>query len=322
MKNNVTTEVSQQQEVVALRRKTKRFKYNHWQLTLMVLPAVLFVFVFSYLPMGGLIIAFKDYKFNLGMFGSPWSGFANFEFLVKTDTFYRLVRNTLGYNFTFIFMGMAFAVVVALMLDTVHKRIFVKVYQGSMFLPYFLSWIVVSYVTHALLDTNYGIINGIITKFGGDPISFYTETKYWPIIFVIANLWKAVGNNSLIYYGTIMGISPELYESASLDGCGYFGKVRYITLPHLKSTMIILGIMAVGGIFRCDYGMFMFLSKETGALQSVTDVLDTFILRSIRTSPNMGVPSAAGFLQSIVGFITVLTANAIVRKIEPENALF
>ena len=315
-------ELEKSTQVEKKKRKARKFKYNHWALTAMVFPAVLFVFIFSYLPMGGLIIAFKQYKFSLGIWNSPWNGIENFKFLVQTNTIFQLVRNTIGYNLLFIFLGMAFAVIVAVMLDTVHKRIFVKFYQGTMFLPYFLSWIVVSYVTHALFDVNYGIINTLIRNFGGTEISFYTEPKYWPFIFVIANLWKTVGNSSLIYYGTIMGISPELYESASLDGCGFFGKFRYITLPHLKSTMIILGIMAIGGIFRSDYGMFMFLGKESGALFDVTDVLDSFILRSVRSSPNLGVPSAAGFLQSIVGFLTVISANAIVRKIEPENALF
>ena len=314
---------NEEQPELVVKKKAKRFKYNHWALTLMVLPAVIQVFIFSYLPMSGLVIAFKDYKTGLGIWRSAWNGLDNFQILFKSQDFFLQVRNTLGYNLMFIFLGMAFAVLVAVMLDTVQKRIFVKVYQGSMFLPYFLSWVVVSYVTHALLDPTYGILTHLIQSFGGQ-VSFYSDPTWWPLIFVVANLWKTVGNNSLIYYGTIMGISPELYESASLDGCGFFGKFRYITLPHLKSTMIILGIMAIGGIFRSDYGMFMFLAKtqEGGPLVEITDTLDTFIFRSVRQGNSLGVTSATGLMQSVVGFLTVITANAIVRKIEPENALF
>lgn len=304
------------------KKKARKYKYNHWALTLMVLPALIHVFIFSYMPMGGLIMAFKKYNFRLGLLKSPFNGVENFKFLVQSNTFFQLVRNTIGYNVLFIICGILFAVTVAVLLDNINKKIFVKLYQGTLFLPYFLSWIIVSYVTHALLHPQYGIINSLIASMGGDKISFYTEPKYWPFIFVIASIWKTVGNNSLIYYGTIIGISPELYESASLDGCGWFQKLWYITLPHLKSTIIILFIMSIGSIFRSDYGMFMFLSKESGALSSVTETMDTFIFRSITNASNLGMPSAAGFLQSVVGFITVMAANAIVKKIEPENALF
>lgn len=302
--------------------KKRKYKYNHWALTLMVLPALIHVFIFSYMPMGGLIMAFKKYNFRLGLLKSPFNGIENFKFLVQSNTFYQLVRNTIGYNLLFIVFGTFCAVMVAVLLDNINKKFFVKLYQGTLFLPYFLSWIIVSYVTHALLHPQYGIINTIFASMGMDKISFYTEPKYWPFIFVLANIWKGVGNSSLIYYGTIIGISPELYESASLDGCGWFQKLRYITLPHLKSTVIILFIMGIGGIFRSDYGMFMFLSKDSGALSAVTDTLDSFIFRSITNASNLGMPSAAGFLQSIVGFVTVLITNAVVRKIEPESAMF
>ena len=303
-------------------RKKKKYRHGHWAMTAMLSPAVIFVFIFSYLPMVGLIIAFKQYKFNLGIFKSPWAGFSNFEFLLKSDTFLKLVRNTIGYNLAFIFLGMIFAVIVAVMLDTVHKKTFIKIYQSSMFLPYFFSWIVVSYITHALFQYDYGIINNIIRSFGGKEISFYSEPKYWPFILIFAGIWKGVGNSALIYYGTILSISPELYESASIEGCGYFGKFWYITLPHLKSTMIILTIMAIGGIFRSDYGMFYYLPKDSGALYSTVDVLDTYILRSIRFTGNMGSSSAAGFLQSIVGFVLVMTTNTIVKKLDPDSSLF
>ena len=314
-----TTKSVKVKEPALKKKKAKKFKYNHWALTLMVLPAVIHVFIFNYLPMSGLLIAFKDYRPRRGIFGSEWTGIKNFEFLIKGGDFFLQVRNTIGYNLMFIICGMMCAIIVAVMLDTINKRIFVKLYQVTMFLPYFLSWIVVSYVTNALFHPTYGMFEHIAAALGSGPLNFYTETKYWPFIFVIATIWKGVGNQSLIYYGTIMGISPELYESASLDGCGFFGKFRYITLPHLKSTMIILGIMAIGGIFRSDYGLFMFLPKAQTSthLKPVIETLDTYIFRSITDgSAALGKTAAAGFLQSIVGFITV------VRKIEPENAMF
>ncbi|MBO5060368.1 MAG: sugar ABC transporter permease [Clostridia bacterium] len=302
--------------------KKRKYRYGHWAMTAMLSPAVIFVFIFSYLPMIGLIIAFQNYKYNLGMFKSPFVGFDNFKFLVFSDTFMELVRNTIGYNMAFIIFGMVAAVLVAVMMDMVHKKVLVKIYQSTMFLPFFLSWIVVSYITHSLFQFDYGIINNLIRSFGGEGISFYSEGKYWPLILTVVSIWKSIGKNSLVYYGAILSISPELYESASLDGCGGFAKFRYITLPHLKSTMIILTIMAIGGIFRSDYGLFYYLPKDSGALLDWVDVLDTYILRSIRSTGNIGVSSAAGFLQSIVGFVLVVATNYVVKRIDEDSSLF
>ena len=288
----------------------------------MIFPPVLYLFIFCYIPMFGLIIAFKDYKFNLGIFGSKWNGLDNFRFLFESNTFGTLVKNTIGYNFIFIIVGTISAIFVALMLDVMKNKIFIKFYQGSMFMPYFLSWIVVSYVTHALFNYESGLLNSILAKMGAEGISWYSEPKYWPYILTILNVWKGIGYNSLVYYGTILSIDPALFEAATIEGCSYIRKLWNITLPHLKPTVIILTLLSIGGIFRSDYGLFFYIPKDIGALYKATDVLDTYILRSIRSIGNMGAASAAGFLQSVVGCIVVVTMNGIVRKVDNENSLF
>lgn len=304
------------------RKRRNPFNKSQAELTGLLIPAVLLVFVFSYLPMVGLIISFKDYKYNLGIFGSEWVGLDNFKYAFISNDFYIILRNTILYNLTFIVMGIVFGVLIALMLDAVGNRTFIKVFQSGMFLPHFLSWIVVSYISYAFLDVNVGIINKTLMKFGSQKISFYSEAKYWPIILCCFNVWKTMGFNSLVYYGAILGISPELYEAAAIDGCSYFRRVWHITFPQLKSTVIILVLMSLGGIFHSDYGMFFYLPKDIGALYKTTDVIDTYILRTLRLSGSVGGASAVGFLQSIVGFIVVIIANTLVKKVESESALF
>lgn len=292
------------------------------ELLLLQIPAIVYVFIFSYLPMIGLIIAFKDYKFDLGIFGSKWNGFDNFKYLLGSQTFYTLVRNTIGYNFASIFIGMFVSAVLALMLEAMTSKIAIKIYQSSMFLPVFLSWVVVSYISYALFAVDTGLINNILGHFGHDGISFYSETKYWPFILIFFGVWKGFGQTTLIYYGTLMSVDQEIVEAATIDGCGYIKRIFYILIPHLKQTMIMMFILAIGGIFRSDFGLFFYLPRDTGVLYSVTDVLDTYIMRSLRFSANVGMSSAAGFLQSVVGFITVVTVNTIVKKIDSESAVY
>lgn len=315
--------MNEQQAVIAPNKK-KRRRYNdgHWLLTLMALPGLLTIFIFKYIPMGGLIIAFKNYKYSLGILGSKWVGFKNFEFLFGSNTFSILVRNTVLYNIAFIILNIAVGVLLALFLDNIGRKGAIKVYQSSMFLPYFLSWIVISYISHALLDYNTGMINQMLKRAGMDGISFYSEEKWWPFILTFFNTWKGMGFNALIYYGTVIAIDSELYEAATIDGCGYFRRVKYITLPHLKPTVIILGLLALGGIFRSDFGLFYYLPAESGALYNVTDVLDTYITRSLLNTSSLGQSTATGFIQSVVGFVLIVSVNAVVRKYESENALF
>ncbi|MBP3360914.1 MAG: sugar ABC transporter permease [Clostridia bacterium] len=307
---------------VAGKHKKKKYGSTHWLLTLMALPGILIIFIFKYLPMGGLILAFKNYKYSLGILGSEWVGMKNFMFLFNSSTFSILVRNTVLYNLAFIVLNIVAGIMAALFLDNVMSKRGIKLFQTSMFLPYFLSWIVVSYISLSLLDYDKGIINQILGVFGQNSISFYSETKWWPAILIFFNTWKNLGFNALIYYGTIISIDSELYEAATIDGCGYFRRVKYITIPHLKPTVIILGLLALSGIFRSDFGLFYYLPADSGALYDVTDVLDTYITRSILNTSSLGQSTATGLVQSIVGLLLILTVNSVVRKYESESALF
>lgn len=302
--------------------KRKKHKEGTWELFAMQLPAILLVLVFSYLPMFGIIVAFKRYRFDLGIFGSPWNGFDNFKFLFGSNTFTTLIRNTLCYNIAFIFMGVIFSCFVAIVLEIITNKYAIKIVQSSIFVPYFLSWVVVSYISYAMLSLDTGIINGILESLGLGKISFYSETRWWPWILLFFNVWKGFGSQSLIYYGTIMSIDPSLMEAAALDGCTYIKRIRYIVLPHLKQTIIMMTILALGNIFRSDFGMFYYLPRDIGALYSVTDVLDTYIMRSLQVASDIGSSSAAGFIQSVVGFVLVVAVNKIVKKIDEESSLF
>lgn len=302
--------------------KKKRFATGHWELTSMLLPGMILVFLFSYLPMAGLVVAFKNYKYNLGIFGSAWVGFSNFEYLIKSNTFTVILRNTLCYNLTFIALNVILGIGVALCMDRVRQKSLLKVFQSSMFLPYFLSWVVVSYISHAFLEYNTGLFNSLITFFGGEPVSFYSESRVWPFILTFFSAWKSLGFNALVYYGALLGIDSEIYEAAALDACGELKKIWYITLPHLRQTAVTLVLLAIGAIFRSDYGLFFYLPKDLGALYSTTDVLDTYILRAIRVSGSVGAASAAGFMQSVVGFIFVMLANYTVKKLDSDTGLF
>lgn len=304
------------------RIKRRRFADGHWELFFMVVPAIVYVFVFCYLPMYGLAIAFKDYKYSLGIFGSEWVGLKNFEYIFRSNTLYTLVRNTLGYNLVFNILNIVIPAFLALMLFTISNKWSIKIFQSSMFIPNFLSWIVVSYISYAFLKSDIGFINAFRAKMGLENISFYTESKYWPLILIIFHTWKCAGYATLMYYGAMLSISPELYEAAEIDGCNYVKKHWYITLPHIKSTVIILLILSIGNICRSDYGLFYYLPRNSGSLYSVTDVLDTYIMRSITISGSLGQSSAFGFMQSIVGFILVVTSNAIVKRVDPDSSLF
>ena len=309
---------------IRIGKKAKRKKYEkgHWQLTVLELPSLIWLFVFGYIPMVGLIVAFKDYKFSQGIFGSEWIGLENFAYLFKSNSFSILIRNTLGYNLAFIACNVVFGVFTALMLDMINSKKMIKGIQTCLFIPYFISWIVVSYITHAFLEYDSGMINSVIEKFGETKISFYTDGKYWPLIMVIANVWKSIGFQMLVYYGTILSIDTSLYEAAAIDGCTYIKRIWHITIPHLMPTICTLTLLAIGSAFRSDFGMFYYLPKQSGALMSATDVLDTYILRSVSSAGDIGGASAVGLIQSVVGLILVVASNAVVKRVSEENSMF
>lgn len=291
-------------------------------LYLMCAIPLLHVFIFSYLPMFGVTIAFKDYRFDKGIFGSEWVGFKNFEFLIKSNDFARITRNTLCLNFTFIIINLICAVSVALLFYYIGRKTLLKAYQTTLIVPHYMSWVVVGYMAYAFLNPQYGFINGTLSKLGLKGIDWYSKPEYWPVILALFSVWKNVGLNAVTYYASLMGIDVSLIEAAKVDGATEFQVSRYIIIPHLRRLMIILTLLAVGGIFRSDFGMFYQLTRDVGALYPTTDVIDTYVYRVMKSVGDMSMSSAVGLLQSFVGFITIVTVNLIVKKIDPESSLF
>ena len=293
------------------------------QLLLIALPGILLIFVFCYLPMGGLIIAFKNYRVDLGIFRSEWAGLKNFEFFFTSSDAWRVVRNTLGLNALFIIFKTVCSVAFAVMMFELQKnRRAVKTYQTITIIPSFLSWVVVGYMTYALLETQRGMINRIIEAFGGNGVQWYASPQYWPFILLIVSLWSGVGNNSIIYFASLMGIENDYFEAASLDGATRWQEIRYISIPFLIPLVIIMTILNIGSIFRADFGLFFNVTRNIGMLYPTTDVIDTYVYRALISVGDIGMSAAVGLFQSVVGFVLILTTNAIVRKMSPDNALF
>lgn len=299
----------------------KRFKENK-TLTLMALPGALWYILFAYLPMFGLIIAFKNYRFADGILGSTFVGLDNFEILFRTKDAFVITRNTILYNVAFIFLNMFFSIVMAIIFDAMGKNKLLKFNQTVVLTPYFLSWIVVTYFVYAILSPDKGIANKIITFLGGKAVNWYSEPKFWPFILIFCDIWKRAGYNSIIYYSTIRGFSTEYYEAARIDGATWFQQVRYITLPLLSSIVVLMSMINLGHIMFSDFGLFFLVPKNSGMLYSATSTIDTYVYNGMRNLTNMGATSAVSLYQSFIGFVLVLTVNWIVRRKSPENALF
>lgn len=291
-------------------------------LTTMALPGVILLFVFAYLPMVGLVIAFKDYKFAEGMWGSAWVGLENFRFLFGTDQAWRITRNTLLMNSIFIVTGTAASLTVAILMNEIYTSGVSKYYQTMLFFPYFISWIIVSYFVFGFLNGDTGIVNKILKLFGVGTIAWYRSPEYWPYILTIAHLWNSVGFSSIVYLAGILGIDTQLFEAAKIDGATKWQQIRYIMLPMLLPLIIILILLSIGRIFNADFGLFFFVPRDTPMLYSTTDVIDTFVYRSLVELGNISMAAAAGFYQSIVGFVMVVVANWIVRRINQDYSLF
>lgn len=292
-------------------------------LLFMVLPGTLWFLFFSYLPMAGTVIAFKEYRFSRDGFwasiiNSKWVGWDNFKFLFSTNDAYLITRNTLLYNIAFIVLGLILSVLMAVVLSEIANKKLAKFYQTGMFLPYFLSWVVVGYFAFSFLSSERGLLNAMF----GSNISWYSESKYWPFIIIFVFLWKAVGYNSVVYLAAIMGIDKSLYEAAMIDGASKLQQIRSITLPMLKPIIIIMTLLAIGKIFYADFGLFYQVPRDSGTLYSVTNVIDTYVYRGLKTTGEIGMSTAAGLYQSVVGFVLVLTSNYIVRKFDKDSALF
>ncbi len=293
-------------------------------LYLLMLPGIIYLLINNYIPMFGIVIAFKKYNYGLGIFGSKWSGFENFKYLFTTRDAFVMTRNTLSYNAVFIIVNLVLAVAMAILLNEVRNNFARRFYQSSVLLPYFLSFVIVAYLVYSLFNPDSGFVNRYILKaFGNEEgVQWYLEPKYWPFIFIITNAWKNVGFSSIIYISAMTGIDPEYYEAATIDGAKKWQQIKYITIPLLVPTMVILTILAVGRIFYSDFGLFYQLPMNSGTLTPASSVIDTYVYNGLRVMGDVGMSSAAGFYQSVVGFILVLVANLIVRKISPENAMF
>lgn len=292
-------------------------------LYLMFLPGAIYLLINNYIPMAGLVIAFKQVNWNKGILKSPWVGFSNFEYLFKTKEAWNITRNTLGYNIIFIILGTVIAIAVAILLNEITSMLLKKTYQTVILLPYLISMVVVSYLVYAMLSSENGFVNlSILRPLGKQEISWYTESKYWPAILIIIYIWKTFGYNCILYYATLVGIDRGYYEAAVIDGASRWQQIRHITLPELVPTIITLTLMSIGKIFYSDFGLFYQVPMDSGPLYDVTNTIDTYVYRGLIRQNNVGMSSAAGFYQSIIGFVLVLLANYAVRRISKENALF
>lgn len=304
------------------RRRGRVSRKKNATLTIMALPAAIILFLFSYVPIAGLIIAFKDFRYDKGFLGSDWIGFKNFEFFFKSNDAWLVLKNTIGLNILFIGITLVVSVSIALMMNEVRSRKMIKLTQTIMFFPYFMSWVVVGYLLYAYLHHDYGIINQFLQFLGLHSISWYAKSEYWPVILTFMYAWKMAGYYSVIYYAGLMGIDETYYEAAALDGASKWQMVWKITLPLLKGIIIVMVILQVGRIMYADFGLFFNLTRDQGALYATTDVLDTYIYRALRVTGDIGIGSAVGCFQAVIGFILIMGSNLIVRKIDKDSALF
>lgn len=296
---------------------------HYWPLYLMFVPGFVYLFINCYIPMFGIQIAFRKYNARDGIYGSPFCGLDNFKFLFQTNDAWIMTRNTLLYNLAFIILGNVLAIAIAIMLNEITGSKKKQVYQTIILIPYLISMIIVSYLAFAFLSSSNGFFNNTILKSLGLPtVDWYNTPKYWPFILVFINLWKSLGYSMILYYATICGIDYTLYEAAEIDGASRWQKITHVTLPSLKSTIIILILMSLSGIFRSDFGLFYQVTQNSGPLIKVTQTIDTYVYRGLMQTNNIGMSSAAGVYQSVVGFILVMTANGIVRKVDKDSSLF
>lgn len=288
----------------------------------MAAPAVILVLVFMYLPMSGLVLAFKNYRYDLGVFGSEWNGFENFRYLFESGTGWVITRNTILYNLLNLVTSQALAVIIAVFITEINQKVFKKITQSVILLPYFISWVVVGVFVYNIFNYETGILNGIIKSLGGEAINMYGIEGAWPWIICGFNAWKWSGYNSIIYIAAITGVDGEIYEAAAIDGATIFKRIRYITLPSIKPTIITMLLLQVGRILRGDFEMFYQIVGNNGQLYDTTDVIDTYVFRSLLQNSNIGMTAAAAFYQSVLCFIIIMIVNGVVKHVDEDYALF
>lgn len=289
---------------------------------LMFLPVFIWFIVFRYIPMGGIIVAFKKFNYRDGLFFSPWNGLKNFEYFFKSGKAFTVTRNTIVYNLVFLFLYLVCAMLIAVLINEISRKRFKKISQTILFLPHFISWVVISALVYNFFDFNHGIINKFIQSLGGDSINLAISPTYWFALLPFLYVWKTAGYGSVLYLAAISGINQECYESAMIDGANAFQKIYYITLPLLKPTTIILALLGIGRIMRGQFDMFYQLIGNNGLLIDQTDIIDTFVFRSLMGTSDFGMASAGSFYQSILCFIIIVSVNGVIKRIEPESALF
>lgn len=314
--------------VIETMNKRKKWSFarkyiRYMPLYLMMVPGLVYLFINNYIPMTGIIIAFKQINFRLGILKSPFIGLKNFEFLFKGDA-WLITRNTIGYNMVFIVLTPIIAISIAILLNELTKKRVKQFYQTVILIPYLISIVVVSYLVYALLSTENGFLNNtILPLFGNDEkISWYSSPQYWPFILVLTHVWKGFGYSTIIYFATVVGIDKSYYEAAAIDGATRWQRIKNVTLPSLKPTIITLTLLSIGRMFYSDFGLFFQVPMNSGPLLDATNTIDTYVYRGLMQNSNIGMSSAAGVFQSVVGFLLVLTANAIVTKISKDDALF
>ena len=299
----------------------------HWRQILpyylMVLPGLAYLIINNYIPMFGILIAFKKMNYKKGIFGSDWVGLNNFKYLFKTKDAWTITRNTLLYNVAFFIIGTVLAIFLAIMINELTNKKASKLYQTVILLPFLMSWVVVSYLVFAFLSSENGLVNhSVMPLLGKEPVNWYGDKRYWPFILVLVNTWKGIGYSMIIYISSLVGISQDYYEAATIDGASKWKQIRYITLPLLKPTVITLFIMSVGQIFRSDFGLFYQVTRNSGLLYDYTRTIDVYVYQALMKNSDYAMSSAASVYQSVVGFVLIVAANRIVKRYQASMALF
>ena len=303
-------------------KKKRGIFQKNFELLSLCIPALVGYILFAYVPMFGLVMAFKDYKLAKGIWGSKWIGLKNFQFLWSSVDLVRIVRNTVCYSITFIIVGLIFNVFIALLLNEIaDNRRALKYYQTTMIFPNFLSWVIVGYITYALFNPTLGIMTQLRTTLGLPAIDVYMNAEYWPGILIVVNMWKGIGMGSMFYFAALIGINESLYEAARIDGANRLQQICHISIPSLIPLMTIMSILAMGSVFRGDFGLFYQIPRDISILYDTTDIIDTYVFRGLQNN-SYGMASAVGFVQSVVGLIMVTATNAIVKRVSPENSMF
>lgn len=307
-----------------MKKQAKMKKYRtHAILYLMMAPGLLYLLINNYIPMAGIVIAFKKLNFAKGIWASPWAGLENFKFLFASRDAWIITRNTLLYNVAFIVVNMVVGIAIAIMICKVRNKKLKKMYQSVILLPFLMSMVILSYIVYALLSSENGLINNsVLPLLGMEPVSWYQKPAYWPFILIFANCWKGVGYGCLIYIATLIGIDPTYYEAARLDGASKWQEITKITLPCLVPTIITLLLLSIGRIFYSDFGLFYQVPMNSGVLFPTTNTIDTYVYRALIEQGNISMSSAAGVYQSLVGFVIVIASNLLVRRYDKDRALF